>query len=279
MSKGKTKINVEGTEIQLFTKKGEDYISLTDMARKFNTQTDVLIQNWLRGRNTLEFLGLWEQLHNPDFNSLEFEGFKSQAGLNTFYLSPKRWIEATGAIGIESKAGRYGGTFAHKDIAMEFGTWLSPSFKLYLITEFQRLQEERREVLEWDVRRILTKINYRIHNTAVKSILPHRITKDQASIHYASEADLLNLALFGQTAREWRQQNAKAKGNMRDHASPEQLVVLANLEAINAELIREGLSQPERLQRLNEIAIYQMQIIVRPGSRDLDPGDPSSQLT
>lgn len=273
MKKGKTKITVQGTEIQLFTRKGADFISLTDMARKFNPQTDVLIQNWLRTRHTLEFLGLWEQLHNPGFNALEFEGFKNQSGLNTFYLSPKKWIEATKAIGIESKAGRYGGTFAHKDIAMEFGTWLSPSFKLYLITEFQRLQEERREVLEWDVRRILTKINYRIHNTAVKSILPQRITQEQASIHYASEADLLNLALFGLTAREWRRNNPDAKGNMRDHASPEQLVVLANLEAINAELIREGLDQAERLQRLNEIAIYQMQIIVRPGGRELDPGD------
>jgi hypothetical protein len=273
MSKGKTKINVQGTEIQLYTKKGEDYISLTDMAKTANERTEIVIQTWLRNRNTIEFISLWEQLNNPNFNHSKFAVIKEKVGLNNFYISPKKWVEETSAIGIESRAGRYGGTFAHKDIAMEFGTWLSPAFKLYLIKEFQVLQEQRREVLEWDVRRILTKINYQIHSTAVKSILPNRITKEQASIHYASEADLLNLALFGISARDWRRQNPEAKGNMRDHASPEQLVVLANLESINAELIREGLSQSDRLQRLNEIAIYQMQIIVRPGGRDLDPGN------
>lgn len=277
MANKKTTIVVQGQEITVFHKKDDDYISLTDIAKKFDGDGS-LIESWMRNRNTVEFLGIWEQLHNPGFQMASFQEIFGQTGLNRFKLSVKQWVENTGAIGMEAKAGRYGGTFGHKDIALAFCYWVSPAFQLYMVKEFQRLQQEKEKDFQWDVRRILTKINYRIHNTAVKSILPHRITKDQASIHYASEADLLNLALFGHTAREWRRTNPDAKGNMRDHASPEQLVVLANLEAINAELIREGLSQAERLQRLNEIAIYQMQIIVRPGGRDLDPGNNSPEL-
>ncbi|PHN02339.1 KilA-N domain-containing protein [Flavilitoribacter nigricans] len=274
----KRSITVQETLIRVSKKGDDDYVCLTDMCKNFDADPYDLLKAWLRNRSTVEFLGVWESIHNPDFNPVEFDRIRANTGLGSFVLTVKQWTEGTNAIGIESKQGRYGGTYAHKDIAIQFATYLSPTFYLYMVKEFQRLQEERKESLEWDVRRILTKINYQIHNTAVKSILPNRITKDQASIHYASEADLLNLALFGQTAREWRRANPDAKGNMRDHASPEQLVVLANLEAINAELIREGLSQSERLQRLNEIAIYQMQIIVRPGGRDLDPGTDVQKL-
>lgn len=257
-------INVKGTEIAVFSREREDYISLTDMIKTFGDEN--IIYNWLRNRNTIEFLGIWEQLYNPDFKPIEFERFKSQAGLNRFTLSPKKWIEATNAIGLFSKAGRYGGgTYAHKDIAFEFGSWLSPEFKLYLIKEFQRLKEDesRTQSLEWNLQRTLAKVNYKIHTDAIKDkLIPPRITRAQANHIYANEADLLNVALFGMTAGEWRQGHPGKAGNMRDYAALEQLVVLSNLESINAVLIHQGLTQPERLRQLNDIAIAQMKSLI-----------------
>jgi len=264
MSKDKkTTIEVQGAAITILSQKDEDYISLTDMTRKFGD--DSLIYNWMRNRNTLEFIGIWEQIHNPDFKGLEFETFKTQAGLNSFSLTPRKWIEATAAIGIQSRAGRYGGgTYAHKDIAFEFGSWLSPEFKLYLIKEFQRLKddENRRLSLAWNLNRTLSKLNYRIHTDAIKArLIPAVVTPAQAAVVYASEADLLNVALFGQTARQWREANPKLEGNLREYASVEQLLVLANIEGMNAEFIHMALPQGERLKRLNEIAIRQMQTL------------------
>ncbi|RJQ50827.1 MAG: KilA-N domain-containing protein [Nitrospiraceae bacterium] len=260
----KRTINVKGSEISVYSQSQEDYISLTDMVKTFGDES--IIYNWLRNRNTIEFLGIWEQLYNPDFKPVEFERFKSQAGLNRFSLSPKKWIEATNAIGLLSKAGRYGGgTYAHKDIAFEFGSWLSPEFKLYLIKEFQRLKEDelRIQSLEWNLQRTLAKVNYKIHTDAVKDkLIPPRITKSQANHIYAYEADLLNVALFGMTAGEWRQGNPGKAGNMRDYAALEQLVVLSNLESINSVLIHQGLAQPERLRQLNDIAINQMRYLI-----------------
>jgi hypothetical protein len=264
MSKDKkSTIEVQGTAISILSQNEEDFISLTDMTRKFGDET--LIYSWMRNRNTLEFIGIWEQIHNPDFKGIEFETFKTQAGLNSFSLTPRKWIEATAAIGIRSKAGRYGGgTYAHKDIAFEFGSWLSPEFKLYLIKEFQRLKddENRRLSLAWNLNRTLSKLNYRIHTDAIKAhIIPATVTPAQAAVVYASEADLLNVALFGQTARQWREANPKLEGNLREYASVEQLLVLANIEGMNAEFIRMRLPQSERLKRLNEIAIRQMQTL------------------
>jgi hypothetical protein len=254
-----------------------DFISLTDMAKKFGD--DILIYSWMRNRNTLEFIGVWEQIHNPDFKGIEFETFKNQAGLNSFSLTPRKWIEATDAIGFQSRAGRYGGgTFAHKDIAFEFGSWLSPGFKLYLIKEFQRLKEDenRRLSLAWNLNRTLSKLNYRIHTDAVKAhLIPPEVTPAQAAITYATEADLLNVALFGQTARQWRDANPKLEGNVRDYAGVEQLLVLANMEGMNAEFIHMGLPQGERLKRLNQIAIRQMQVLTSANLRAL-PGAQSS---
>jgi hypothetical protein len=233
------------------------------MAKKFGD--DILIYSWMRNRNTLEFIGVWEQIHNPDFKGLEFETFRNQAGLNSFSLTPRKWIETTNAIGFQSRAGRYGGgTYAHRDIAFEFGSWLSPEFKLYLIKEFQRLKEDenRRLSLAWNLNRTLSKLNYRIHTDAVKArLIPSEVTPAQAAITYASEADLLNVALFGHTARQWRDANPKLEGNVRDYASIEQLLVLANMEGMNAEFIHMGLAQGERLKRLNQIAIRQMQVL------------------
>lgn len=260
----KSSIEVQGAAITILTQNSQDFISLTDMAKKFGD--DVLIYSWMRNRNTLEFIGIWEKIHNPDFKGFEFETFKSQAGLNSFSLTPRKWIEATGAIGFESRAGRYGGgTFAHKDIAFEFGSWLSPEFKLYLIKEFQRLKDEENDrlKLEWNLQRTLAKINYRIHTDAIKeTLIPAAVTKAQASFTYASEADLLNIALFGQTAQQWRDAHPDAEGNLRDHAPLEQLVVLTNLESLNAMLIRQGLPAPERLLKSNEIAITQMRTLL-----------------
>lgn len=264
-NKGKNmaKINVHGQAISLQTVSEEDYISLTDIARyKNQAHTDDLIRNWLRNRNTLEFLGIWERLNNPAFKPVEFDGFKQQAGLNSFTLTPKQWIEATAAIGIVSKAGRYGGTYAHKDIAFEFAAWVSVEFKLYLIKEFQRLKEEERKTLGWDIRRNLAKINYRIHTDAVQQhLIPPALNSSQTSQVYASEADVLNLALFGMTAGQWRAANPGKKGNMRDEADMSQLVCLSNLENLNALFIADGLPQPERLARLNRIAIHQMTLL------------------
>lgn len=258
----KNTINVKGSEIAVYRKEQDDYISLTDIARHRDMErTDYVIQNWLRNRNTIEFLGIWEQLNNPDFKPIEFDGFRKQAGLNSFVLTAKRWIERTGAIGLVSKAGRYGGTYAHKDIAFEFAAWISVEFKLYLIKEFQRLKEEESRTLslEWNLQRTLAKINYRIHTDAVKEKrIPPLLNKARMTAIYANEADLLNVALFGMTAREWRVANPDKEGNIRDHASLEQLVVLSNLESINSVLIHQGLTQQERLSQLNEIAITQM---------------------
>jgi hypothetical protein len=235
------------------------------MVRNFE-DGPVLIEKWLRNKNTIEFIGIWEQLNNPVFNSPEFEGIRNEAGLNRFTLSVKKWIEKTNAVGILAKTGRYGGgTFAHKDIAFEFGSWLSPEFKLYLIKEFQRLKEEefRMQSLEWNLQRTLAKVNYKIHTDAIKDkLIPPRISKTQANFIYANEADLLNVALFGMTAGEWRQGNSGKSGNMRDYAALEQLVVLSNLESINAVLIHQGLEQPERVRQLNDIAINQMRSLM-----------------
>jgi hypothetical protein len=256
-------ISVQGADVTIATRHEHDYISLTDMLRNFGDES--ILYNWLRNRNTIEFLGIWEQLYNPDFKPLEFDRFRSQAGLNSFSLSPKKWIEATGAIGIYSKAGRGGGTYAHRDIAFEFGSWLSPEFKLYLIKEFQRLKDEesRATSLEWSFQRTLAKVNYKIHTDAIKErLIPPRLTKAQTSAVYASEADLLNVALFGITAAQWRQSNPDMAGNMRDAATLEQLVVLSNLESINAVLIHQGLASAERLSQLNAIAITQMRSLL-----------------
>jgi len=275
MSKSKkTTIEVQGSAITILSKDQGDYICLTDMTRNFEGG-GALIEQWLKNKDTVLFLGVWEQLHNPAFNSLEFEGIRNEAGRNSFFLSAKAWIEGTRAIGLTASAGRYGGTYAHKDIAFEFGSWLSPEFKLYLIKEFQRLKddESRRLSLAWNLNRTLSKLNYRIHTDAIKEhIIPATVTPAQAAIVYANEADLLNVALFGQTAKQWREANPTLDGNMRDHAAIEQLLVLANLEGMNAELIRMGLPQGERLKRLNEIAIRQMQTLTdAPGLRRLGP--------
>lgn len=269
----KAKLNVQGSAIAIQQHGGEDYISLTDMAKKFGD--DNLIYQWMRNRNTVEFLGIWEQIHNPEFKGIEFDTFRAQAGLNSFTLTPRKWIEGTGAIGFRSTAGRGGGTFAHRDIAFEFGTWLSPEFKLYLIKEFQRLKEDesRRLSLDWNLNRTLSKLNYRIHTDAIKEhIIPSVVTSAQINFAYASEADLLNVALFGHTAKQWRDANPGREGNVRDYASINQLLVLANIEGMNAEFIRMGLSQAERLKRLNEIAIIQLRTLTAdPRTKALEP--------
>ena len=259
----KNVIEVQGTAIAVLNQNSQDFICLTDMAKKFGD--DILIYSWMRNRNTLEFIGVWEQIHNLNFKGLEFETFRNQAGLNSFSLTPRKWIEATNAIGFQSRSGRYGGgTYAHRDIAFEFGSWLSPEFKLYLIKEFQRLKEDenRRLSLAWNLNRTLSKLNYRIHTDAVKAhLIPSEVTPAQAAMAYASEAELLNVALFGHTARHWRNANPKLEGNVRDFAGIEQLLVLANMEGMNAEFIHMGLAQGERLKRLNQIAIRQMQVL------------------
>lgn len=277
MSKSKkSTIQVQGTAIAVVSQNDQDYISLTDIARYRNSQEPfAIINNWMRGRSTIEFLGLWERLSNPDFKPLEFERFRTEAGSNYFVLSPQRWIEATQAIGITSKSGRYGGTYAHRDIAFEFASWISSEFKIYLIKEFQRLKddENRRLSLAWNLNRTLSKLNYRIHTDAVKAhLIPPEVTPAQAAITYATEADVLNVALFGQTARQWRDANPKLDGNMRDHATIEQLLVLANIEGMNAEFIHMNLSQGDRLKRLNQIAIRQMQTLTASTTlRQLEP--------
>lgn len=266
MSKNET-INVQGTEIILLPREKEDFISLTDMAKYKNAEaTGLVISHWLSTRYTIEYLGIWEKINNPNFNVTEFGNIKNESGSNGFVLSSKQWIEKTNAIGIISKPGRYGGgTFAHQDIAFEFGTWLSAEFKFYLVKEFQRLKEEEhhRLSLEWNLQRTLSKVNYQIHTDAIKEyIIPPTITKEQTSAIYAFEADLLNVALFGKTAIEWRRENKSSKGNIRDTATLEQLVVLSNMESINALLIRQGLSQKERLLQLNTVAITQMKSLL-----------------
>jgi hypothetical protein len=253
------KIEVKGSTIRIITVGSEDYISLTDMLKA--KDGDFFISDWLRNRNTVEFLGIWESVYNPDFNYGEFAIIKSLAGLNNYKISVKEWVEKTNAIGLKATAGRYGGTYAHKDLAFEFCMWISAEFKIYLIKEFQRLKNEEMigKRLEWNLQRTLAKINYTIHTDAIKeTLIPPTLNKRQTSIIYASEADVLNVALFGKTAREWRDENAGKDGNVRDEAMLEQLVVLTNLESINAVLIRQGLPQDERLAKLNQIAITQM---------------------
>ena len=263
MAKKNKKIDVQGTEVTVFSHIESAYISLTDIARfKDSKRTDYIIQNWLRNKNTIEYLGIWERLNNPDFKPIEFDGFRNQAGLNSFTLTPKQWIEKTDAIGLVSKRGRYGGTYAHKDIAFEFASWISVEFKLYLIKEFQRLKEDEQKQLGWDIRRNLTKINYRIHTDAIKgNLIPPHLGKQQIGYVYASEADILNMALFGKTAVNWRTENPDKTGNIRDYANVSQLVCLSNLENLNALFINEGLPQGIRLERLNQIAIQQMKIL------------------
>ncbi len=245
----------------------DNYISLTDIAKYKDTQeANEIIRNWLRNRNTIEFIGLWEQLNNPDFKPVEFDGFRKEAGLNSFTLSPKRWIESTNAIGIISKSGRYGGTYAHQDIAFEFASWVSVEFKLYLIKEFQRLKNDEiaKQQLDWDIKRTIVKMNYHIHTDAIqKHLIPKDISKQNLPFIYANEADLLNIALFGVSAKEWRDKNPSLIGNIRDYATAEQLVVLANLENLNAEYIKQGMDRPDRLIRLNPIAIDQLNLLLR----------------
>jgi hypothetical protein len=260
-------IKIEEKEITILSKTGEDYISLTDMAKYKNIEmTGLVISHWLSTRYTVEFMGLWERLNNPHFNITEFSNIKNESGSNGFVLSAKQWIEKTKAIGIISKTGRYGGgTFAHKDIAFEFGSWISPQFKYYLIKEFQRLKDDENDrlKLDWNLQRTLSKVNYQIHTDAIKeNLIPLKLTKTQISFVYANEADMLNVALFGKTAQEWRTGNPNLEGNIRDNANIEQLVVLSNMESINAVLIRQGLSQSERMIQLNKIAISQMSSLV-----------------
>ena len=256
------KIDVQGKTVSIMTMKHEDYISLTDIVRDVDNGL-ALIEKWLRNKNTIEFIGIWEEIYNPDFNSTEFEGIKNQAGLNRFVLSVKQWVSKTGSIGIIAKAGRYGGTYAHKDIAFEFASWISPKFKLYLIKEFQRLKDEEQKQLGWDIKRNLTKINYRIHTDAIKqNLIPPELTNNQINLVYATEADILNMALFGKTAQEWRRDNPDTKGNIRDYTNVSQLVCLANLENLNAYLIQENFPQNIRLEKLNHTAIGQMKILI-----------------
>lgn len=256
-----SKINVEGSEISIIAIDNRDYISLTDMVR--NVENGVaLIEKWLRNKNTIEFLGIWEEMYNANFNSTEFEGIKNEAGFNRFILSVKQWVNKTNSIGIIAKAGRYGGTYAHKDIAFEFASWVSPYFKLYLIKEFERLKEEEQKQLGWDIKRNLAKINYKIHTDAIKNnLVPEKLSKERINYIYASEADILNVALFGMTAKEWRESNSELKGNMRDYADISQLVCLSNLENLNAVFINEGMDATERIEKLNAIAIEQMRIL------------------
>lgn len=256
------KMTTQGLDIYTFKHNEKDFISLTDIARYKNAEFPAdVIKNWIRTRNTLEFLGIWERINNPRFKLVEFDGFIQGAGANSFVLSPQKWIDKTNALGLISRSGNGGGTFAHKDIAFEFASWVSAEFKFYLIKEFQRLKEEENEklILGWDAKRMLTKINYRIHTDAVKKhLVPAQVSKTQTNALYANEADVLNTALFGMTAKEWRDQHPKQKGNIRDSSDVAQLICLANLESLNAEFIRQGLTQSIRLRTLNEIAIIQM---------------------
>jgi hypothetical protein len=262
----KSSIEVQGTTVGIVSDGGVDYISLTDMLKA--KDGEFFIADWLRNRNTVEFLGIWESVFNPGFNYGEFATIRSQAGLNSYKISVKEWVAKTNAVGLKATAGRYGGTYAHPDIAFEFGMWISPEFKIYLIKEFRRLKDEENDRLKlgWSLQRTLAKINYRIHTDAIKeTLLPPLLTGAQTAIVYANEADLLNVALFGQTARAWRDAHPEAEGNIRDHAPLEQLVVLTNLESLNAVFIRQGLPQPERLRKLNEIAISQMKTLLAAG--------------
>ena len=265
-----SKIVVDNTSITVLRFKESDFISLTDIAKRKSDEPSAVIGNWIRNRNTIEYLGIWETLYNPDFKLLEFEGFRKEAGLNAFTLSPLKWVITTNAAGICVKSGRYGGTFAHKDIAFKFASWISVEFELYLVKEYQRLKELEQARIGWSAKRELSRINYHIHSDAIKNnLVPNEITPAQTSRIYASEADVLNVAMFGMTASEWRDANPALKGNIRDYASINELICLSNLESLNSVLIQEGLSQSERLIRLNSIAIHQMQVLDSVSSRKL----------
>ena len=254
------KITVKDTEVNIIKVDNEDYICLTDMLRA--KDGDFFITDWLRNRNTLEYIGIWEKVYNPDFNYGEFAIIKSQSGLNSFKISVKEFVSRTNAISLQAKAGRYGGTYAHKDIAFEFAMWISPEFKIYIVKEFQRLKAAEQEQLGWSAKRELSKINYRIHTDAIQqNLIPKEITKAQANAIYANEADVLNVAMFGQTARQWRENNPALKGNIRDYATINELICLSNMENLNAVFIGQGMPQKERLAKLNQIAIQQMRIL------------------
>ena len=261
------KIKVQDTEITVIQNNESDYICLTDMVKNIENGL-ALIEKWLRNKNTVEFLGIWEEMYNSNFNSPEFEGIKNEAGLNRFILSVKQWIDKTNAIGIIAKAGRYGGTYAHKDIAFEFASWVSPQFKLYLLREFQRLKEEEQKQIGWSAKRELSKINYHIHTDAIKrNLIPQMLTPKQANIIYANEADVLNMAMFGLTAKDWREANPNLKGNIRDYATINELICLSNMENLNSVFIEQGLPQSERLMKLNQIAIQQMSVLENAGEK------------
>ena len=269
----KETIHANGIDIGIYTQDFEnEFISLTDIARYKSDDPTAVIQNWMRNRDVIEFLGLWERLHNPDFNPLEFEGFRKQAGANAFTMSPKKWIETTNAIGIVSKAGRYGGTYAHSDIAMSFATWISPEFQLYIMKDYRRLKadENSRLSLNWKLNREISKLNYRIHTDAIKdNLIPPELTPAQVAYTYANEADMLNVVLFGKTAKQWKDENSAAKGNMRDVATLNQLLVLANLESYNAVLINQGKMQKERMELLRQLAVQQLQTLETVSLNDL----------
>ena len=263
------KIKVENVEISVIKVGGEDYISLTDMVREVENGS-ALIEKWLRNKNTIEFLGIWEEMYNPDFNSPEFGGIMAEAGTNRFLLSVKQWIERTNARGIVAKAGRYGGTYAQKDLAFEFASWVSPKFKLYLIRDYQRLKADEQRQLGWSAKRELAKINYRIHTDAImNNLIPPAVSRAQMNIIYANEADVLNVALFGKTHQQWQSENPSLKGNQRDYATINQLICISNMENINAVMINDGIPQPQRLKRLNEIAIHQMRVLSQVDNRNL----------
>lgn len=265
MAKKNQKIEIQGLQVSYTSIDNDDFISITDIAKLKNADAPAdIIKNWMRSKNTIELLGLWERLNNLDFKLVEFDQFRNEAGYNHFVLSPKKWIDTTQAIGLVSKSGRYGGTYAHRDIALEFASWISVEFKFYLLKEFQRLKEQEQKSLDWNVKRSLTKIKYRIHTDAVKEhLIPDELSSQKVNLVYASEADVLNMALFGKTAKQWRDENPGKEGNIRDYANVTQLVCLANLENLNAVWIEEGLPQPDRLQRLNQVAIQQMQLLTQ----------------
>ena len=267
------KINIGDSEISVILDvHDEGYICLTDMVKAGDNseRTNIVIQNWMRRKDTISYLGVWEHLHNPNFNCIEFDAIKNASGTNRFILTAKEWIERTGAIGVISKAGRYGGTYAHKDIAYHFGMWLSPEFNLLVVKEFDRLKAEEQKQIGWSAKRELSKINYRIHTDAIKqNLIPEEVTPCQASIIYAEEADVLNVAMFGKTARQWRDENPELKGNIRDYASINELICLSNMENLNAVFIDQGMSQPDRLVKLNQIAIQQMRVLENDGEHKM----------
>ena len=265
-----SKIVVDNTSITVLRFKESDFISLTDIAKRKSDEPSAVIGNWMRNRNTIEYLGIWETLYNPDFKLLEFEGFRKEAGLNAFTLSPLKWVITTNAAGICVKSGRYGGTFAHKDIAFKFASWISVEFELYLYKEFQRLKEEEQKQLGWSAKRELAKLNYRIHTDAIKqNLIPPELDRRKTSIVYANEADVLNVAMFGMTAQEWREANPDKKGNIRDYANINELICLSNLESLNAVFINDGIPQGERLLKLNRVAISQMRVLAEVTDRQI----------